>query len=288
MAKEFFRGTKFRDDSADLIDACNNIITNYMGQGLRLTLRQLYYQLVTQNTIKNEERAYKALSGLVSDGRLAGLIDWDAIEDRIRIPSIPAEWNDLADLVDSALDSYRLPRWEGQDNYIELWVEKDALAGVLRPLARRYHVTMMVNRGYSSQSAMYEASKRLIEQDGKERYILYLGDFDPSGEDMVRDIRDRLDLFGAETTVEKIALTLAQVKKYKPPPNPAKRKDPRSRDFIQKFGASSWEVDAIDPAELQRIVRGQISRYVDMRLMNAVIAKEEEDKKKLKQAVQKL
>lgn len=290
--KELFKKISFRSESEKMIGFCNEVIDEYLAQGLRLTLRQLYYQLVTKNIIKNEERSYKNLSSLVSDGRLAGRIDWDAIEDRVRVPVIPSEWRDLASLVDSALYSYRLPRWEKQIYYVELWVEKDALAGVLRPLASQYHIPLMVNRGYSSQSAMYEASKRFIDlPDSKTtRTILYLGDFDPSGEDMVRDIHDRMMTFGcgAEFEIKKIALTLDQVKKYNPPPNPTKHKDPRSRDFIAKYGASSWEVDAINPAELQKIVTREIKFCIDGDEMLKVIHREDSDKELLRAAVEKI
>lgn len=284
MVKEVFREKNFRPRSLSLIEECNEIISNYLGQGLRLTLRQLYYQLVTRNSIPNEEKAYKNLSSLVSDGRLSGMIDWNAIEDRIRIPSIPSEWENISDLVESALYSYRLPRWEGQDFYVELWVEKDALAGVLKPIAQDHHITLMVNRGYSSQSALYESMLRFTGKSNREQVILYLGDFDPSGEDMVRDIQDRMDMFGASVQVEKIALTLGQVQKYNPPPNPAKLTDPRSMEFVAKYGASSWEVDAIEPSELGRIVTSEIRSRLNMDLMNAVVKQEGKDKEHLRKA----
>ena len=290
--KETFKEKNFRPDSLDLIAHCEEIVIDYLGQGLRLTLRQLYYQLVTKNIIKNEERSYKNLSSLVSDARLAGMLDWDAIEDRIRVPVIPSEWSSIQSLVDSALYSYRLPRWETQENYIELWVEKDALAGVLRPLAHQYHVPKMVNRGYTSQSAMYEASRRYLNQSDNKvnRVIIYLGDFDPSGEDMVRDIGDRMQVFGcgAEFEIIKIALTLKQVKFYKPPPNPTKHKDPRSKEFIAKYGASSWEVDAINPKELSKIITREIEHYIDKDAMQIIVEKENDDKIKLTEAVEEI
>lgn len=310
--KELFKEISFRSESKKMIDLCNEIIDEYLAQGLRLTLRQLYYQFISRdifpddrkwawsgskwirdpNGTKNAEPNYKWMGNVLSDGRLAGEIDWDAIEDRVRVPVIPSEWRDLASLVDSALYSYRLPRWENQIYYVELWVEKDALAGVLRPLASQYHIPLMVNRGYSSQSAMYEASKRFIDlPDGKTtRLILYLGDFDPSGEDMVRDINDRMETFGCDWQfqIKKIALTLDQVKKYNPPPNPTKHKDPRSANFIAKYGASSWEVDAINPAELQKIVTREIKFCIDGNEMLKVIHREDSDKKLLRAAAEKI
>jgi len=288
--KESFRGKNFRSESEDLINNCNEVVEEYQGQGLRLTLRQLYYQLVVGNIIANEERSYKNLSTLVSDARLAGLIDWDAIEDRIRVPDVPIEFKDLNDVVDAALYSYRLPRWDGQKNYVELWVEKDALAGVLRTMTKKYHVTLMVNRGYSSQSAMYEASRRFTDQGlGKKMWLLYVGDFDPSGEDMVRDVGDRMGMFGVGgLNVVKVALTPAQIKKYKPPPNPVRRKDPRSKEFMEKHGGSSWEVDALPPNVLHSLIDKMMKQLLDVPKMDAIMEKEKIDKERLKDAAQKI
>lgn len=296
MSKIAFREVNFRAESLALIRRCNAIIAAYQKQGLRLTLRQLYYQLVSANVIPNKERAYQNLSRLVSDGRLAGEIDWDAIEDRVRQPRSMPDWNNLTELVDSALAQFRLPRWENQENYVELWVEKDALAGVLWPIARDYHITLMVNRGYSSQSAMYESAERFLnardtEANGlnsRELHMLYIGDLDPSGEDMVRDVEDRLAMFGAAVNVQKVALTIDQVRAYKPPPNPAKMTDVRAPAYVAKYGNNSWEVDALPPNVLNKIVRDALDELVDSDLMDEVKEKEVEDKKRLRTAVKEL
>ncbi len=290
MAKETFKHTRFEPKSVELIQQCNKIITDYLGQGLRLTLRQLFYQLVSKNVIVNEEKSYKNLGSLVSNARLAGMMDWDAIEDRVRQPRQPPEFDSLEDLVKAALRSYRLPRWKGQENYVELWVEKDALAGVLEPIAREYHVTMMVNRGYSSQSAMYESSKRFLDQqeEGKDLMLFYLGDHDPSGEDMVRDVGDRLEMFGAAVDVVKLALTMDQIEQYDPPPNPAKITDSRAAAYIAKHGEHSWEVDALPPNVLAQIIRSALRGAVDKKKMDQIKAKEELDKTKLTKAVQSI
>jgi len=284
---EEFRAKTFRDDSLALIDKCNATIARYAAMGIdALTLRQLYYQLVTDNTITNEERSYKRLGAILSDARLAGLVDWDAIEDRVRVPKKAPDWDSVAELVESAVQQYRLPRWRGQDHYVELWVEKDAIANILVPITRRYHITLMVNRGYSSQSAMYDSANRFkAEQDAKSCVLLYLGDLDPSGEDMVRDIDDRLHMFGAEVDVEKIALTMAQVKRYRPPPNPAKRTDSRAASYIERFGNSSWEVDALPPNVLTKLVEQSIDKYVNHTLMDAIKAEEDQHRAILRKAV---
>jgi hypothetical protein len=281
--KETFKSTNFRADRLTMVDHCNEIINRYQAQRLRLTLRQLYYQLVTRNIITNQEKSYKNLGNLVSEARLSGLVDWDSIEDRVRVPRKPNEFANLKELVDAALYSYRLPRWKDQNHYVELWVEKDAISGVLSPMASQYHITLMVNRGYSSQSAMYESAKRFMSHTDEYTYsiLLYLGDHDPSGEDMVRDIQDRLDMFGANVSVHKIALTMEQVEQYNPPPNPTKLTDTRSPAYIEKHGNQSWEVDALPPDVMHQIVEDSILEYVDMDLMNAVKVQEELDKKRL-------
>jgi hypothetical protein len=181
-------------------------------------------------------------------------------------------------------------RWDGQEHYVELWVEKQALAGVLQPLASEFHVTLMVNKGYSSQSAMYEAAQRYLNRDvDGSRVLLYLGDHDPSGEDMVRDIEDRLVMFGVDSLhVEKVALTMAQVEHYKPPPNPAKLSDSRAAKYVAEHGAHSWEVDALPPNVLSDIIRTSFSSWVDLSLMNGIKEQEKLDKKRLVEAAKAL
>ena len=288
--KRAFVDINFGSDRLERITQANEIIERYQEQGLRLTLRQLYYQFVTRNWITNEEKSYKNLGKLLSDARLAGLIDWNAIEDRVRVPVNPPEFDSLEDLIEAAFHSFRLPRWDGQDHYVELWVEKDALSGVLRPLANEFHVTLMVNKGYSSQSAMYEAGQRFVEKDGdgKTTILFYLGDHDPSGEDMVRDIQDRLNTFGSEVVVRKLALTMDQVQQYAPPPNPAKMTDSRARKYVEEHGQQSWEVDALPPEVLQELIRTAFEEVVDVDKMDAIKATEEREKKLLRRAVKNL
>lgn len=324
--REFFKSHGFSPASRKLIVHCQQIVQRYQAQGLRMTLRQLYYQLVSANIIRNEEKQYKRMSSLLSKARLMGLIDWSAIEDRIRVPRMPTEFEDLDELVDAALNSFRLPRWADQPRYVELWVEKDALAGILRPLGHEYHVPIMVNRGYSSQSAMYDAGKRFLTamhggklpyttmadelreekevdpevlkewakvsflsrskiKSKRELVLLYLGDMDPSGEDMVRDIQERLMLFGARLEVRKIALTREQVEEHDPPPNPAKMTDPRAAQYVAEHGDMSWEVDALPPDVLNAVIREHLDELVDEELMEAVKEREDKDRELLRKAV---
>jgi hypothetical protein len=284
-----YKSINFRQDSLNRIQLCNTIIREYQEQNLRLTLRQLYYQLVSRNVIENREKAYKALGGLISDARLAGLVDWDAIEDRNREPVIWSEYANVRELVEEAVRRYRLPRWDGQENYVELWVEKAALAGVLRPLAYKYHVPLMVNRGYSSQSAMYESAQRFLHHSDRHSVLFYLGDHDPSGEDMVRDIYDRMVMFGVhDIEVRKLALTMEQVRQYNPPPNPAKMTDSRAAKYVEEHGADSWEVDALNPTVTADIIETAFREVTDLDLMGEVTAKEKKERKHLVAALPRL
>lgn len=287
--KRAYRNCAFTDESLARIATADKILTTYAAEGLRLTLRQLYYQFVAHHGLPNTERSYKNLGELVSKARLAGKLDWDAIEDRVRQPQEARHWSSPSEFADAAVSVYRLPRWDGQDHYAELWVEKDALAGVLAPLAQEYHVTLMVNRGYSSQSAMYESARRFRNADSTSLKLFYLGDHDPSGEDMVRDVGDRLSMFGvADLDVKKLALTMEQVEQYNPPPNPAKMSDSRAAAYVDKHGAHSWEVDALPPQVLQQIIRDAFDEIVDRDKMDVIIEREGRHKDALRRAAKRI
>ena len=277
MVRLAFKDVNLYTKSLMMVERINAILQPYMDRGQRVTLRQLYYRLVAGTAgppIPNTLRSYKNLGNLVSEARLGGYIDWDIIEDRVREPYHAAEFSNLDELSRSALASFRLPRWADQPKHVELWVEKDALAGILAPLAHEYHITLMVNRGYSSQSAMYQASLRFGEaiEDGKDVVLLYMGDHDPSGLDMVRDIKTRMKMFDITSgfKIERIALTWAQIQEYEPPENPVKPKDVRTPKYKEEFGPHCWEVDALPPEVLDAIIRKSVEKNLDKRRMNAM------------------
>jgi hypothetical protein len=267
------------------LEMINEIIEEYNAQNYRLTLRQLYYQLVSRDIIPNKSEEYAKLSVLLGKGRMAGIVDWDAIEDRIRRPYIPYWVLDIPNAIEDTIKQYRLNRQDSQDNYIEVWVEKDALSGVLKRVTSEYHVNLMVNRGYSSITAMHDAYNRFAraERMGQSGIILYLGDHDPSGVDMVRDISTRLTEFGVSVDVQHIALTDDQISKYNPPPNPTKVSDPRAKDYIVRYGNTSWEVDALRPDVLHKLVVSSIEENIDMDLFNEQKEQEQEDIERLKE-----
>lgn len=280
MKTAYKQARNFRPDTAKLLKQILSVTESYRSQGYVLTLRQLYYQLVSQNVFANQQKNYAKLSDLLGEARMCGLCDWEVIEDRIRVPKMHNEWPDVNAAMETLIAVYRRKRWDTQEKYVEVWVEKDALSGVLEPITEDYHVNLMVNRGYSSISAMHDASIRfrLAEQAGKECCLIYIGDLDPSGEDMVRDIDNRLNLLFANVSVEKLAITKEQVEEFDLPPNPAKTTDPRSRGFIETNGAESWEADALPPAELDKILRERLEELIDREAYDVQIGLEEQDK----------
>lgn len=284
-----FREIRLSKSNKDKLDIVNSIIKEYAEDGYTMTLRQLYYQLVSRDIIPNQQKEYSKISKLLKEGRMSGIVDWNAIEDRLRVPYIPY-WNDSPkDAIDDAVNQYRLDRQTGQDVYIEVWVEKDALSGVLKRVTSEYHVRLLVNRGYGSVTAIHDVYERFIHKiaRGKRCKILYLGDHDPSGMDMIRDIKCRIEemLHAVDIEnsfeIEPIALTMEQIDRYNPPKNPAKLTDPRSKWYIEKYGYSSWEVDALDPKKLNKLVSDKIESEIDMPLFESIKAKEIQDKREL-------
>lgn len=188
---------RWEKDKAELCDQIVSTIRQYTLQGYKLSLRQLYYQLVAADYIPNDDVVYKKLSGVLDDLRYSGAVDWNAIEDRGRVPYLPWWTDGVVEALDTIVNQYRLNRQDGQPKSIEVWTEKDAISGILRRVTSEFHVRLVVNKGYSSSSAMHEAYERFAAaiNAGQKVKVLYFGDHDPSGLDMVRDIRERILFF---------------------------------------------------------------------------------------------
>lgn len=290
MPKIKYVARNFSPKSLGLIDTANKIIAEYTAQGFNLTLRQLYYQFVARDVIPNTQREYKNLGSIINDGRLAGVIDWNAIEDRTRNLVSNSHWETPADIVRACANQYQIDKWANQDTRVEVWIEKDALIGVIEKVCQSNDVAYFSCRGYTSQSEIWGAARRLqnFESEGQETVIIHLGDHDPSGKDMTRDIQDRLRLFGAETTVERIALNMDQIRKYKPPPNPCKITDSRANGYIKEFGKSSWELDALEPQTLSKLIQVTIDDYKIGAKWKASVKTENEHKERLSDAADEM
>lgn len=290
MPKIQYKEIDFRDKSLHLIEWANKIVEDYDEQGYNLTLRQLYYQFVARDIIPNNQRMYDNLGALINNARLAGLVDWHSIEDRTRNVKNTYHWQDPRRLLESAAKQFDINKWEGQRNYVEVWVEKDALVEVIGKAASRYDTPYFSCRGYVSQSEMWGAAMRIkdkLRYEHDRAIIVHLGDHDPSGKDMTRDIDERIkmflekDGFDGRFEIQRVALEMSQIKKFNPPPNPAKLTDSRCGGYISKYGYSSWELDALEPSVLDNIVRSSILDNLDLDLYNEKLAEEEATRDRL-------
>jgi hypothetical protein len=304
MAKILYQAWNPGVSALETVDQAEEICTDYAAQGYDLTLRQLYYQFVSRALIPNTMQSYKRLGDIINKARLAGLLDWDSIVDRTRNLRSNSHWRTPADIIRSAAQSFAIDKWSNQDARVEVWVEKEALAGIVSQVAERHDCAWFSCRGYVSQSEVWAAAQRHLRyiENGQRVVVVHLGDHDPSGIDMTRDITDRLEMFvytdwaadrmdeeynaddltrweikehvcehlGSDVCdghdpieIRRIALNMGQVLTYNPPPNPAKLTDSRASDYIARYGPDSWELDALDPATLDALIETAITREMD-------------------------
>lgn len=303
MSKIKYVSKRFRASSLQVIEEVNAIISEYQDGGYDLTLRQLYYQFVARdsfpdnrrwrwtgskwvkdpNGTKNADPNYKWLGGLINNARLAGLIDWYAIVDRTRVLRGNSNWESPQELIESYVDRFRLNTRATQPHYLEVWVEKDALVGVLQPICTELDVDYFSCRGYVSQSAMWRAAQRI--QYEQSPIILHLGDHDPSGIDMTRDIQSRLNQFGCHVDVKRIALNMDQIDELSPPPNPAKVTDSRYDAYRVEYGNESWELDALDPRTITDLIETFVNKYTDQEARDILLTEQRAHRQSLQSIV---
>lgn len=294
--KECFVPRDFSLKSRSTIRQANAIVDEFRRGGFVLTLRQLYYQFVAKDLIENSLQSYKRLGDIINDARLAGLVDWDMIEDRTRNVNPTPMWGDPGD-VDSPADfildwgrHFKNDPWVNQPIYVECWIEKDALIGVIEGPCSKWRVPYFSCRGYVSASEMYGAAKRLEEQvsNGKGVIVLHLGDHDPSGTQMTDNISERIDLLtrglisDGAMVVRRLALNMDQIRRYDPPPNPAKESDSRFRSYRDRYGTEqSWELDSMEPGVLVDLIDDEIASIVKRDLWDRDIEAEREPRRQL-------
>jgi hypothetical protein len=293
MPKIQYVEKNFRDKARAIIKVANEIIAEYQAQGFDLTLRQLYYQFVARDLLPNTERSYKNLGSTINDGRLAGLIDWRSITDRTRNLSTWQHYDTPQQAIQRVRDTYDISMWEDQPLRVEVWIEKEALVGVINNVCGRNDVPYFACRGYVSQSEQWRAGQRFknYKNCGHNTVVLHLGDLDPSGMDLTRDNNDRLDMFsnfGNSVTVKRIALNMDQIDQYGPPPNPAKLTDSRADQYITLYGYDSWELDALQPQVLTDLIQGEIDLLKDTDIWETSKERLEDDRAELDSIIARL
>jgi hypothetical protein len=264
--KEVYLEKTFNHKSLVLIRLCDDIVNEYAAAGYKMTVRQIYYRLVASGHIENTVRSYENVQGLLNNARLAGLIDWDAIEDRTREISERPMWSSGGAILSAVAHQYHEDRWARQESRVFLIVEKEALAGVMDRVCREWDVPMLAARGYPSATTLRELAKTRIMRSRQRIVILHLGDHDPSGIDMSRDLTERLELFSRNRVpilFKRLALNMDQVDEQNPPPNPAKVTDSRFKAYQAEFGDESWELDALTPQYLHDLIATEIQTYID-------------------------
>jgi hypothetical protein len=242
-----------------------------------MTVRQVYYQLVSRQVIENSRGQYQAVSSALVDARKDGSIPWEWIEDRLRRPRTVSMWDDLGDFAQTARKAYRRDVWPTQGRLVEVWLEKDALSGIFESVLNRYGVTLNVGRGYDGWDSIHNAAERYLQWE-RAVTILYFGDFDPSGEDMARSLRERLEFFKTSPEIRKCALIQEDIELYKLPPNFTKPTDTRRAAFVARYGDQSVELDALPATILRDRLEAAVSELMDLQALEQVRAQAIEDR----------
>jgi len=281
-------------DSKTLIEEVQKIIAEF---NTKLTLRQIYYQLVSKHLIENVRSQYQRLSKILVKARHDGVVDWEDMEDRTRAATGGDEEEETPqDHFDNALNYFKncyhyfdLPKWKNQPNYVEIWFEKQALEGIFESITKDWNLVQLACKGYSSHTMGYELSKRLDNLDEeKEVWIFYFGDFDPSGLDIYRFIKDMCDRFNLTINFKRIAITKEQIRKYKIPPMMAKSSDSRYAGFVADHGTDVVELDALRPDVLQKLINDIIESKFDPDILEEVKEEQKEKRKHIEKMVKKV
>lgn len=283
--KEAYIEGGFKERQLELIEICDQIITDFVSQGYMLTVRQIYYQLVAKALIPNSVQSYDNIQSMLNKARLCGLLDWDAIEDRTRAVMERPSWTSGGEILGIVAKQYHEDIWDAQYNRVFAIVEKEALAGVLDRVCKSWSVPLLPARGYPSATTLRELAKERILGSDQNIVVLHLGDHDPSGIDMSRDLQERLEMFGRGHEIEfrRIALNMDQVRAQNPPPNPAKPSDARYRKYVEEFGVEeSWELDALTPKFITDLVADEIQSFIDTDLWNERTEQIEDVRRRLK------
>lgn len=258
-----------------LIESIDAIASEYSAQGMRITVRQVYYQCVSRGIMPNSKKEYEKISDLVADGRMAGLIDWDAIEDRTRYVRANAHWYSPQQIIKDAAEQYRIDTRATQPNYVEAWIEKDSLVSILEQTCSRLDVPCFSCRGFTSITALHEAAERF--RDKENAIILYAGDHDPSGLKIPQVITERFTDFEVNVQLHRIGLTLEQIRKLDLPPFPAKQSDNNFKEYFMNTGLTkSWELDALSPDTLSAMFENAINSLTNFRELERMRAIEKQ------------
>lgn len=268
MSRRPFTWTKFQIDKLNKVKDTLLELEEFKP----LTLRQIYYQLVGKGYIENNVSQYGMLSKLIKHARIEGYISWEDIEDRVRAYHDLTGWYNSENFIKASvkqfLTNYQRDLLQSQDIYPEIWIEKDALSSIFTRVASPYTIPVVVCRGFSSVSFLNDYKIRLSNYPNRNPVLLYFGDFDPSGVEMLTametTLRDELGVVGIK--FKRIALLKEDIYKYKLPhsPDALKKTDTRAKKHIAEYGEIAVELDALPPKVLQSKIKEAIEDELDM------------------------
>lgn len=284
MPKHQYIKYRINKKTMKILDQANAIIEEYAAMGLVMSLRQVYYQFIARGLAPNQKSFYKNLSYLLTRARMTGIVDWLAIEDMTRFLRERPHFDNPLDAMEWLTEYYGQDLWTDQKKRFEVWLEKDSLMGTVAKVCRDLDVGYFACRGYSSASELWKASRRLLSypQEPQDVTVIHMGDFDPTGLDATRDIKDKLDIFTyGGVNVIRIALTKAQIRKYKPPPFDAKVRDSRYDAYVQEHGHTCWELDSLPPDKLAGLVRDTITPHINKSKMKKQKQLQEDNRARL-------
>jgi hypothetical protein len=244
----------------------------------RATVRQSFYQATLRGLVEKTEAGYKKVQRMLVTLRRDGRLPWDWISDNTRWMRKPRSWDSIEDALEDTARAYRRNLWTDSNAYVEIWCEKDALAGVLLDVTRKWDVPLMVARGYSSLTFLNEAATNMAATD-RPCFVYHFGDYDPSGQNAAEKIGETLREFapGAEIRFERVAVLPWQIEAWGLPTRPTKGTDSRSKRWT---GGESVELDAIRPDRLRAMCEEVILRHVDHDRLRVLLVAEEDERRR--------
>jgi hypothetical protein len=243
-----------------------------------MTVRQVFYQASVRGVVDKTEAGYGRVQRALVDLRHSGRLPFDWIADNARWQRKPRSWRDPAHALRETARFYRKALWADAADYVEVWLEKDALSAVVFEVTAEFDVPLMVARGYASLSFLHEAAQAISEED-RPAHIYHLGDFDPSGVNAAEKIEESLRAFApdADISFTRLAVLPSQIEEWDLPSRPTKQSDTRARGF----GEISVELDAIEAPRLREIVRDAIEQHMPADQLEVLKAAEESERELL-------